>query len=136
MLRRYVHHEICKAYDVQTEKKWHLHNPKEVIMDNNIELIWDMLLTTDRDVGANRPDIVIRDKKKKKTYIIDISCPADNNIQSKESEKISKYSALRVELCKMWKCDCLVVPVVVGGLGTVSTQFKHYLSMIPACLSA
>ena len=105
-------------------------------MVDNLELIWDMLLTTDRVVGANKPDIVIRDKKGKKSYIIDISCPADTNVQLKESEKISKYSALRVELSKMWRCECLVVPVVVGGLGTVSTQFKNYLSMIPASLSA
>ena len=66
-------------------------------MDDKIELLWDMVLTTDRAVGSNRPDIVIRDKQKKKVYIIDISCPSDVNVKSKENEKITKYSGLRVE---------------------------------------
>ena len=72
----------------------------------------------------------------KKVYIIDISCPSDVNVLSKENEKITKYSGLRVELGKMWHCDCVVIPVVVGGLGSISQNFTNYLNMIPAELSA
>ena len=91
-----------------------------------------MIITTDRDVGANRPDIVLRDKVKRMTYIIDISCPSDVNVNAKENEKIAKYSALRVELGKMWNCKCVVIPVVIGGLGGLSEKFVDYLRMIPA----
>ena len=73
---------------ISKQKKWHLHQPTEVYMDDRVELVWDMVLTTDRAVGSNRPDIVIRDKKKK-VYIIDISCPRDVNVKSKENEKIT-----------------------------------------------
>ena len=66
-------------------------------MNKDVELLWDMTLNTDRQVGANRPDIVLRDKASKKTYIIDISCPSDKNVTSKENEKVAKYSGLRVE---------------------------------------
>ena len=132
---RYLHFEICKRYGLQTESKWHLHRPKEVYMDNKVELLWDMTLTTDRVVGANRPDIVIRDKVGKRTYIIDVSCPSDVNVTEKENEKIAKYSGLRVELAKMWNSECTVIPVVVGGLGAVSHQFGNYLRMIPAELN-
>ena len=132
---RYIHHSICKTFGIQTEKKWHLHRPTEVIMDQKIELLWDMTLTTDREVGANRPDIVIRDKIGKKTYIIDVSCPSDVNVNAKENEKITKYSGLRVELGKMWNCESVVIPVVIGGLGTISEKFLEYLKMIPAELS-
>ena len=104
-------------------------------MDENIELIWDMPITTARAIEANRPDIVIRDKCNKKAYIIDISCPCDLNIHNKEVEKISKYCSLRVELAKMWNSECVVIPVVVGGCGTVSKEFPNYLQMIPAELS-
>ena len=128
---KYLHHQICSAYNIHTAKKWHEHNPPEVIMNTNVELIWDMLLTTDRNVGANRPDIVIRDKRKNKVFIIDVSCPSDVNVEKKENEKLSKYSALRVELGKMWKSECVVIPIVVGGLGTVSTNLNEYLKMIP-----
>ena len=105
------------------------------MMNTNVELIWDMVINTDRDVGANRPDIIIREKNNKRVFIIDVSCPSDVNIESKENEKVSKYSALRAELGKMWKSECVVIPVVVGGLGTVTGKFQEYLRMIPACLS-
>ena len=131
----YVHYEICKKYNIQTEKKWHLHCPAEVYMDNKVEILWDMILTTDREVGANRPDIVVRDKLNGKVYIIDISCPSDTNVIKKENEKISKYSGLRVELGKMWKSECVVVPVVIGGLGCISPKFANYLRIIPANIS-
>ena len=104
-------------------------------MDNKVEILWDMILTTDREVGANRPDIVVRDKLNGKVYIIDISCPSDTNVIKKENEKISKYLGLRVELGKMWKSECVVVPVVIGGLGCISPNFANYLRMIPANIS-
>ena len=94
-----------------------------------------MLLTTDRAVGSNRPDIVIRDKQERKVYIIDISCPNDKNVKQKENEKITKYSGLRVELSKMWNSECIVIPIVIGGLGCVSHDFGSYLKMVPGDLS-
>ena len=83
----------------------------------------------------NHPDIIIRDKVGKKTYIIDISCPNNINVSEKEQEKITKYSGLRLELGRMWDTECLVVPVVIGSLGIVSENFERYLKMIPAELS-
>ena len=132
---RYVHYQICKKYNIQTEPKWHLHRPAEVYMDDGIELLWDIPITTARTIGANRPDIVIRDKCNKMTYIIDISCPCDTNVHTKEIEKISKYCSLRVELAKMWNTECTVIPIIVGGCGTVTKEFTKYLGMIPAELS-
>ena len=70
------------------------------------------------------------------TYILDVSCPSDVNVTSKENEKLSKYSGLRVELAKMWNCECVVVPIVIGGLGAVSDKFSQYLNAIPAEISA
>ena len=78
----------------------------------------------DLSFSLSRPDIVIRDKKEKKMYIIDASCSSD----AKVNEKITKYSGLLVELAKMWNSEYIVVPVVVGGLGAIS---HNYLKMIP-----
>jgi len=101
-----------------------------------VEIIWDMILATDRQVGANRPDLVIRDKANKKVYIIDVSCPSDVNVIAKENEKIAKYSGLRVELAKMWESECVVIPVIIGGLGCLSEKFTDYINQIPAEISA
>ena len=68
-------------------------------------------------------------------YILDVSCPIDVNVIKKEQEKVSKYSGLRAELGRMWGCECVVVPVVVGGLGTVSDDFERFVKMIPGGVS-
>ena len=118
-------------YSLEHGVNWHAHTPKDVIRTNDVEIIYDQVLGTDRPVGSNRPDIVIRDKVGKKAYIIDVSCPCDTNVMKKENEKIAKYQSLRAELQKMWRVDCVVIPVVVGGLGAVSRQAAVYMSQIP-----
>ena len=104
-------------------------------MLNDVEILYDTPLTTDRPHVFNRPDIVVRDKKKKKCYIIDVSCPNDINVSEKEQEKITKYGGLRQELGRMWDCECTVIPIVIGGLGVVSENFERYKHMVPAELS-
>ncbi len=128
---KYVHFMALKVYSLEHGVNWHTHKPKDVIRTNDVEIIYDQILGTDRPVGSNRPDIVIRDKVGKKAYIIDVSCPCDTNVVKKEKEKITKYQSLRAELQKMWKVDCVVIPVVVGGLGAVSRQAADYMSQIP-----
>ena len=127
---------MCKAFNFPTEQKWHLHRPTDVIMDQKVEIIWDMILTTDREIGANRPDLVVRDKVNKRVYIIDVSCPSDVNVTAKENEIIAKYSGLRVELAKMWQCECVVIPIVIGGLGCLSEKFLDFINIVPAEISA
>ena len=85
-------------------------------MLRNVEIIYDSILAIDRPYVFNRPDIVVRDKAKKKCYIIDVSCPNDINVSQKEQEKITKYSGLRLELGRMWDCDCVVIPIVIHRL--------------------
>ena len=42
---------------------------------------------TDTEVTANRPDITIRNKKKKTCTLIDVAIPTDRNVVEKEAEK-------------------------------------------------
>ena len=100
-------------------------------MSKDVEIAYDQVMTTDRPVGANRPDILVRDKANKLSYIVDISCPCDVNVANKEAEKIAKYGALRKELIKMWGGECTVVPVVVGGLGAVSKDAERHIKSLP-----
>ena len=102
-----------------------------MILHRNVEIIYDQIISTDRPIGANRPDIIVKDIIKKKAYIIDISCPCDTNVGKKEAEKISKYGELRVELCKMWGMECEIIPVVIGGLGAVTKSYNDHLAKIP-----
>ena len=94
-----------------------------------------MPISTDREIKANKPDIVIKDLNKKKCWIIDISIPTDRNVALKEMEKLSKYKDLEIELNRMWKMDTIVVPIIVGDLGMLRKTGKKWLDTIPGVYS-
>jgi hypothetical protein len=48
-------------------------------------VLWNQAVHTDREATANRPDITIKSKKKRKHANCGI--PEDNNITQKEAEK-------------------------------------------------
>ena len=56
--------------------------------------------------------------------------PGDQNIAIKEQEKIDKYQDLRIELQKVWNVKVVVIPVVIGALGTMSKKIHHYIKQI------
>ena len=58
--------------------------PKPVCEDGNFTVLWNQAVHTDREVTANRPDIIIRSKKEKTCTLIDVTIPADKNIVQKE----------------------------------------------------
>ena len=128
---KYLHYIISKSFKQPCGENWFLHKPKEVLIHKNVEILYDQVLQTDMAVGANRPDLVVKDKLKKRTYIIDVSCPCDLNIFKAEATKISKYMGLKGQLQKMWGFECAVIPVVIGGLGAVTPSLKDYLALIP-----
>ena len=47
-------------------------------------------------------------------------------MKDKELEKLEKYQLLKDEIAKLWRMrKVIVVPVVIGALGTVSVNFKE-----------
>ena len=97
---RYIHYKTSQRFGLQVGENWYLHNLADVTRSDKCEIVYDQTIVTSRPVGANRPDIIVKDKVNKKTLIIDVSCPVDTNVEKKENEKISKYGPLRVELEK------------------------------------
>ena len=59
----YLHWSICKDHDLKITDKWYQHTPETVIhnKDNNLTIMWDMPVNTDRTITANRPDIIVKD---------------------------------------------------------------------------
>jgi hypothetical protein len=53
---------------------------------------------TDREVTANRADIIIKNKKQKTCTPIDVAIPAEKNFVQKEAEKNLKYRSLGIEI--------------------------------------
>ena len=117
----YLHWSICKDHDIEITDKWYEHEPETVIhnKDNNITIMWDMPVNTDRTITANRPDIIVKDSVNSTCKLIDMTVPSDRNIALKETEKKCKYKDLELEIQRMWHMKTVVIPVVVGALGTV-----------------
>ena len=66
----------------------------------DVTLLWNQAVHTDREVTANRPDIIIKNKKEK-------TCtPGDRNVVQKEAEKKLKYKSLCIEIQQMWNLKC------------------------------
>ena len=86
---------------------------------DNLTIMWDMPVNTDRTITANRPDIIVKDSVNSTCKLIDMTVPSDRNIALKEIEKKSKYKDLELEIQRMWHLKTIVIPVVVGALGTV-----------------
>jgi hypothetical protein len=67
------------------------HVPERVINANGTTIMWDVPAITDRTVLANRPDIILHEKKEKTWLPINITLPDASNANKKETEKLSKY---------------------------------------------
>jgi len=61
--------------------------PKPVHQEGDVTVLWHQAVHTDRKVTANRPDIIIKNKKEKTCTPIDVAIPADRNVVQKEAEK-------------------------------------------------
>jgi hypothetical protein len=55
---------------------------------------WNQRVKADRDVLANKPGIIIKNKKDKTRLLIDVAIPSDRNVKQKEIEKKLKYKNL------------------------------------------
>ena len=54
----------------------------------DVVILWDMPIHTDKEITANRPHIVIKDKKENRWTFIDMSVPSECNVVNKEIEKL------------------------------------------------
>ena len=82
--------------------------PKPVYEKGVVRVLWNQAVHTDREVTANRPDIIIKNKKGQTSTLIDVAIPADRNIVQKEAGKKLKYKSLCIETQRMWNLKCTV----------------------------
>ena len=75
-----VHKALCDHFGIRTcDKPW-LHIPKPLTLVNNIKILWDFNLHTDRSISAHRPDIVVVNNNCHTGILIDVAISADANI--------------------------------------------------------
>jgi len=86
---------------------------------NGTTVMWDVPVITDQTTLAYQPDTVLHDKKEKTCILIDIATPDDSDVNTKETEKLSKYKDLEIKVSRMWKRRTKIVQVLIGVLGTI-----------------
>ena len=69
----------------------HANNPAAAPEIDTHKFLWDFDIQTDHLISAKRPDLIVIDKKKRTSKIIDFDIPADHRIKLKENEKKDKY---------------------------------------------
>jgi hypothetical protein len=79
---------------------------------------------TDREVTANRSNIIIKNKKEKTCTLIDVAIPADRKVVQKEAENKLKYKSLCVKIQRMWNLKCTIIPVIIGATGIVTRSLR------------
>ena len=63
-----MHYSICKALGTEKTDKWYTHIPKPVYEKGAVKVLWNQAVHTDREVTANRSDIIIKTKKKNRKH--------------------------------------------------------------------
>jgi len=58
--------------------------PKPVCEDGDVTVLWNQAVHTDREVIANSPGIIIKNKKEKTCTLIDVAIPACAKGRGKE----------------------------------------------------
>jgi hypothetical protein len=89
---------MCKTLGIETTENSYSHVPKLVCEHENITVVWNQGIQTDREVLANRPDIIIKNRKDKICLLIDVEIPSNRNVIQKETEKKLKYKNLSIEI--------------------------------------
>ena len=126
-----VHWDICKNNRSEHSGKWYEHAPKGAVENEEIKVLWDINIQCDNLIETRLPGLIVIDKKEQKGIIIDIAVPADVRVEEKEKEKVEKYQDLKREIRRLWKFrNVEIVSVVIGALGSVSTEFDRWMGKL------
>ena len=99
-----------------------------MLENEEVTVMWDMKIQTDKEIEHCRPEIVIRCNKCRKCYIVDVACPFDMSVQDMDREKVEKYQDLKQELKRIWQSqEIVIISIIIGTLGTVSKNLEHWL---------
>ena len=129
-LGKIVHWKLARKCNFEAGDKCYEHEPESVLEYKGYKILWDFSIHTDYVIEVQRPDLVAVDKKERSCKIIDFAVPGDSRLEEKEKDKMEKYQDLGRELQKIWNVKGKIMPLVVGCLGAIPTQFGNRLKKI------
>lgn len=127
-----IHQQLGKISGLLVNQEpYYKYIPYPVLENTDYRLYWDTTIITDKTVAANRPDIVLINKKSKIAYLIDIAHPLDTNLEKTEREKINKYYDLSQEIKSINRLTSVyIIPIVISATGLITKKLPVYLKQI------
>ena len=66
-----LHWNLCRKYNLPTVDKWWEHKVDKVLQKEDVKILWDFKIQTDKHLAHNTPDITVVEKKR--VWIIDVA---------------------------------------------------------------
>jgi len=127
-----VHWHLSKVFSLPLlSSTWFTYCPPPVVENATAKILWDFSLISEGYHLTNHPDLVLFDYDKKAILFIEVSCTADINVVSKETEKFHKYQPLASGFHSMYHMCVDIVPIVIGHSGVMTVQCQQFLQCIP-----
>jgi hypothetical protein len=114
----HLHYSICKTLGIETTENWYSHIPKPVCQHEDITELWNQGVQTDREVLANRPDIIIKNMKDKICSLIYVAIPSDRNVRNTGARKETKIQNFKYRNSANVEHE-MFMPVITGTTGIV-----------------
>ena len=82
--KSYNYWKLCGKYNLKRNEKWHEHAPECLAEDEEVKILWDVMIQFDGEIMARKPDIVVVNKNERICAIIDIAIIGDITVSEKE----------------------------------------------------
>ena len=125
-----IHLFLCNKYGIKKSKRLRTHSVQEISANADVEIRVDTTVATSTKQSANRPDIVIHDKKRREIILIEVGITSQDQLQIVENEKRRKYDVLANEMGAMHNCKTRIIPYVITWDGIVTKFHKSYAKEI------
>ena len=125
-----IHLFLCNKYGIKRSKRLRTHSVQEINANADVEIRVDTTVATSIKQSANRPDIVVHDKKRKEIILIEVGITSQDQLQIVENEKKRKYDILANEMGAIHNCKTRIIPYVLTWDGIVTKFHKSYTKEI------
>ena len=110
---------------------YYKYTPEPVLENSECKLYWDRTVLTDQKTVNNRPDLILVDKRLRKTTLIDVAIPNNNNLLAKYNEKIIKYRDLEGQIRRQWGMESVkTVPIIISSTGLIPKTLLENLKQL------
>ncbi|MGL5717959.1 MAG: hypothetical protein ACRCX2_33460, partial [Paraclostridium sp.] len=127
---RCLHFLYANKFGIKRSKRIRSHSIKEVVSNKHCEIWVDTTIRTEIRIEHNRPDLMIKDKRKNIITLIEVGITNPDLVSQVENEKKRKYDILANELSLLYKCEVVIIPYVLSWDGMVTKYHKNYCKQL------